>query len=63
MSRGRRNARSARWFAAYSAVMLGVAVVTLGTGQFSLGLTVLAAAVVFGWFTWRSWKKARRAGV
>ena len=60
MSRRRRNARNARWFAAYSAVMLAVAGVTLATGQYSVGLSVLAAAVVFGWFTVRSWRKARR---
>jgi uncharacterized membrane protein len=60
VSRRRRNARNARWFAAYSLVLLVIAGVTLGTGQYSLGLTVLLAALVFGWFTWRSWRKARR---
>jgi len=62
VSRRRRNARNARWFAAYSAVMLAIAGVSLGTGQYSLGFTVLLAAAVFSWFTWRSWRKARRTG-
>jgi hypothetical protein len=63
VSRHRRNARNARWFGAYSAVMLAVAAVMLATGQYSVGLSVLAAAVIFGWFTWRSWRKTRTRGV
>jgi hypothetical protein len=43
--------------------MLAVAAVMLATGQYSVGLSVLAAAVIFGWFTWRSWRKTRTRGV
>ena len=60
MKARRRNVRNARWFAAYTAVMLALAVLTLAAGEISVGITVLAAALVFAWFTWYSWKRSRR---
>ena len=59
VKRRRHSRRTARWFAFYTAVMLAVAAVALVEGELSVGLTVLAAAIVFALFTRRSWRKSR----
>ena len=55
----RRSARTARWFAVYTLVMLAVAVSTLAAGELSVGFTVLATAVVFALLAWYAWRRAR----
>ena len=61
MSRRRRSARTARWFAAYTLVMLAVAVVSFAAGELSVGFTILLTAIVFALLTWHLWRKSRRS--
>ena len=59
MSRHRRSARTARWFAAYTLVMLVLAVVSFLAGEYSVGFTILLTAIVFALLTWYLWKRSR----
>jgi len=59
--RRRRSARTARWFAAYTLVMLALAVVSFVTGELSVGFTILLTAAVFAVLTWHLWRKGRRS--
>ncbi len=58
--RRRRSARTARWFAAYTLVMLALAIVSFATGELSVGFTILLTAAVFALLTWHLWRKSRR---
>lgn len=60
MRRRRRSARTARWFAAYTLVMLVVAALSFAAGELSIGFTILATAVVFAVLSWHLWRKSRR---
>lgn len=60
MSRRGRSVRTVRWFAAYTLVMLAVAVVSFATGEISIGFTIFLTAAVFALITWHLWKRSRR---
>jgi hypothetical protein len=57
--RRRRSARTAKWFAAYTLVMLALAVVSFLGGEYSVGFTILLTAIVFALLTWHLWRKSR----
>lgn len=59
MRRRRRSARTARWFAAYTLVMLVVAAFSFAAGELSIGFTVLLTTVVFALLTWHMWRRSK----
>lgn len=62
MTRRRRSARTARWFAAYTLVMLVLAVVSFAAGELSVGFTILLTAAAFALLTWHLWRRSRSTG-
>ena len=55
-SRGRRR-RTRLWFVFYTAVLLAIAAFSIAGHQWSVALTTVGIAVVFGLFTRRLWRK------
>ena len=53
---GRRR-RTHFWFIFYTAVLLAIAGVSVATHQWSVAVTTLAIALVFGLYTRRLWRK------
>lgn len=60
MRRRQRSARTARWFAAYTLVMLVVAILSFAAGELSIGFTILLTSIVFALLTWHMWRRSRR---
>ncbi len=56
-SRRARRRRTRLWFAVYTIVLLGIVVVSIAGRQWSVALTTLAIAAVFGLFTGRLWRR------
>ena len=54
--RGRRR-RTRHWFVFYTAVLIAIAAVSVASHQWSVALTTLAIAILFGIFTRRLWRK------
>lgn len=59
MRRRQRSARTARWFSAYTLVMLVVAGFSFAAGELSIGFTILLTAVVFALLTWYMWRRSK----
>jgi uncharacterized membrane protein YccC len=55
--RSGRRRRTRLWFVFYTAVLLAIAGVSIAGRQWSVALTTLAIAILFGLFTWRLWRK------
>ncbi len=55
-SRSRRR-RTHLWFVFYLAVLLAIAGVSVASHQWSVALTTLAVAIVFGLYARRLWRK------
>jgi uncharacterized membrane protein YccC len=53
---GRRR-RTRLWFVFYTAVLLAIAGVSIASRQWSVALTTLTIAILFGLFTRRLWRK------
>jgi len=56
-SRRARRRQTRLWFVFYTAVLLAIAGVGIATRQWSVALTTLAIAVVFGLFTRGMWRR------
>jgi Flp pilus assembly protein protease CpaA len=54
--RGRRR-RTRFWFIFYTVVLLAIAGVSIATHQWSVALTTIGIALVFGLYTRRLWRK------
>jgi hypothetical protein len=52
-----RNRRTRLWFAFYTVVLLAVVGISIAGHQWSVAVTTLAIAVLFGLFTRRLWRK------
>ena len=52
-----RRRRTRLWFVFYTAILLAVVGISVAGGQWSVALTTLAIAVLFGLFTRRLWRK------
>ena len=53
---GRRR-RTRFWFVFYTAVLLAIVGVSIASHQWSVALTALATAILFGLFTRRLWRR------
>ena len=57
MTPGSRRRRTWFWFVFYTAVLLVIAGFSIANHEWSVALTTLAIAIVFGLFTRRLWRK------
>ena len=55
--RSGRRRRTRLWFVFYTAVLLAIAGFSITAHQWSVALTTLGIAIVFGLFTRRLWRK------
>ncbi len=52
-----RRRRTRLWFVFYTALLLVIAGTAIATGQWSVALTTLGIAAVFGLYTKRLWRR------
>ena len=56
-SKSARQRRTRRWFAFYTLALVAIVVASVWMHEWSVALTTLAIAVLFGLFTRRSWRR------